>query len=658
MFMRHSLAVLVLSAFAAVTACSTGNKMAGTNAPSSPSDPSVVGVVGGTPVYYQELLDQYERNNIAEDKADSTQLREMREFLDLYLLYRAKLMEARAQGLFDDEQILAELRQYELQYAIPYWVENEIQDRLIDEYIERSKTEINASHILINVPQDASPADTARAYNRLIEARNRFLAGGDFETLSNEYSSMYEGRSMGGPLGYFGAGWAVKPFEDVAYNTPAGEVSMPFRTQFGYHVVYVKDSRERKPDRFLSHIYFNARTPGTAQFDSLMNVAQNAYRELQNGGAWNDMVAKYTQDMRSVDINGQIGWLNYGAYDDSFSNIVYDIPVSQIGVPTPPKQTSYGIHIFKLDSVRTYNDPQKERADALEALKRLPTFRDQRGLVLARIREELPESENSDVLNRYYATGNRDSSRIADRPVPADMAQLTVYSLGDSTYTVADYHAYIVQKSPATTWAGVNPAVFQGFKDAMVENQLLAITKQRYPQYAKTIENYLEGLAVFKLTEEEVWNRARTDSSELRNLFSQDPSKYQFPLRYEIVRFASRDDSVLTRAKAQVNSGVPPDSLRRRIEGLSVVRETISDLNNEPFNRLQGLQEKQFTDIFDFRTSRNLLYIDRVLQPEPMGFDDAFFRLVSEYQPIREADWNSYLREKYRILAYPQNVHL
>ncbi len=656
-YMRRILATLVLSSVIAAFGCGTGNNMVSNDTPRGAVSSDVVGMVGGNPVYFDELLTQYERNNISGEKADTTRIRELNEFLDLYLLYRAKLMEAEEQGLFDSQEIIQELRQYELQYAIPYWIENEIQDKLIDEYIFRSKREIDATHILIAIPEGASPSDTVHAWNQLIEARNKFLAGEDFEKLSNEYSTIYEGRSMGGPLGYFSAGWAVKPFEDAAFSLDVGQVSMPFRTQFGYHIVLVKDIRERLMDRFVSHIYLNARG-GTQDYgDSLYNVANDVYRQLENGADWAKMVQKYSHDQRSIEFDGQIGWINYGAYDNSFTDPVFAVQTEQLGKPRPPVQTVYGIHVIKVDSIRTYSDPEVERAEALAALRNLPSFRDQRGLVLNRIRQEVREYVALDNMKIFQGLRfGKDSVKVAETAIPTDISQLVIYELGEDTYSIADYQAFIMSNSPSITWSGVNDLLFDAFKDKMVEQKLLEITNERYEDYRNTIQNYLEGLAVFKLTEDEVWNYARTDTAALLSLFESNKGTYQFPRRYDIVRMAARNDSLLTTAKDRIISGMSPDSLRNDTPVLSVVRETISDLSNEPFDKLNGLSGGEFTDIFDFRSTRNLLYLERVRDPEPMTFDDAFFRLVSEYQPIRENEWNEKLRQKFRIQSFPANI--
>lgn len=617
----------------------------------------VVGTVGGQNVTLGELINQYERNNLSADKPDSVREKELTEFLDLYLLYKAKLLEAKEKGIFESDDILKELRQYEIQYAIPYWLENEIIDKLIDEYLVRSKLEINASHILIAIPEDATPNDTSYAYGQLIEARNRFLKGEDFDELSNEYSTISEGRSMGGALGYFSTGWAIKPFEDVAFSTPKGEVSMPFRTQFGYHILLVKDTRERKSDRFVSHIYFNARATDESGVDSMRVLASNVYDKLIKGAEWKTTVQEYTQDQRSAEYDGQIGWINYGAYDNSFTDIVFAVEQEKVGKPLPPVETVYGIHILKVDSVRTYTNKQQERDEALATIKSQPNFRDQRSLVLNEVRKRVGEATNKEAYTVFMnLREGRDSIKVSETSLPNEITNRELYKIGNQVFTVADFISFIVENSPSMVWSGTGDLLFEAFSNAKVEEELLRITNMEYPDYRNTIKNYHEGLAVFKLTEEYVWNYARYDSSSLKSMYDQNPSSYVFPTRYNVVRLSSKNDTILMDAQQKITQGVSLDSLRKSNDELIVISEIVSDLSNEPFNYLKNVSEGSFSETFEFRNSRNILYLDKILEPVSMSFEEAYFRLVSEYQPIREMEWNALLRQKYALKAFHQNL--
>ena len=197
----------------------------------STEDP-VVARVAGEDVSLSELTYQFYRSG-ARPEAGFTpeeEIRELRAFLPLYTDYLAKLAEAKSAGYFEMPEILDELASYEQQTAQPYWLENQVKDELLNEYIERAQTEIHASHILITLPQNPVRADTLRAYNRLVEAREKALAGENFDSLSVVYSSTQQGRSVGGDLGYFSVGWAVKDFEDAVYSTPGGS---------GFHAIPV-----------------------------------------------------------------------------------------------------------------------------------------------------------------------------------------------------------------------------------------------------------------------------------------------------------------------------------------------------------------------------------------------------------------------------------
>jgi peptidyl-prolyl cis-trans isomerase SurA len=654
--MRYLYNVLFIFLTVSILACSTTETLVPETKKTVP-ETRIVGVVGGENITLGELINQYERNNLSSDKPDSVRNKELAEFLDLYLLYKAKLLEARENGIFDSDEILKELRQYEIQYAIPYWLENEILEKLIDEYLVRSKREINASHILIAIPEDASPADTSYAYGQLIEARNRFLNGEDFDVLSNEYSTISEGRSMGGPLGYFSTGWAIKPFEDVAFSTANGTVSMPFRTQFGYHILYVKDNRERKSDRFVSHIYFNARATDEAGVDSMRVLASNVYNQLRNGADWKTSVQQFTQDQRSAEYDGQIGWINYGAYDNSFTDIVFGVDQDNIGKPLPPVETVYGIHVLKVDSVRTFTNIQQERDEALATIKSQPNFRDQRSLVLNEVRKRVGEATNKDAYNLFTSLREgRDSTKVSETVLSEDILSRDLYKIGDNVYTIENFISFIVENSPLMVWSGTGDLLFEAFSNAKVEEELLRITNREYPDYRNTITNYHEGLAVFKLTEEYVWNYARFDSTRLREMFDQNPSNYVFPTRYNIVRISAKDDSILVSVKQKISQGIELDSLRNTVEDLILINEIVSDLTNEPFNYLKNVSDGTFSEVFDFRNSKNMLYLDKILKPVSMTFDEAYFRLVSEYQPVREMEWNALLREKYSIKGFQENL--
>jgi peptidyl-prolyl cis-trans isomerase C len=100
--------------------------------------------------------------------------------------------------------------------------------------------QVRARHILIKVDSNAGEAQKKEARKKLAAVQARLKKGEDFAELAKKFS---EGpsKSKGGDLGLFRRGQMVKPFEEVAFALPVGQVSDIVETQFGYHLIKVEE---------------------------------------------------------------------------------------------------------------------------------------------------------------------------------------------------------------------------------------------------------------------------------------------------------------------------------------------------------------------------------------------------------------------------------
>ena len=102
-------------------------------------------------------------------------------------------------------------------------------------------TETHARHILIQTRENVSDDEARR---RLAELRERIAAGEDFATLARTYSDDKGSAERGGDLGWARPGMMVEAFEEVMNSTAPGEISAPFRSQFGWHILQVLERRD------------------------------------------------------------------------------------------------------------------------------------------------------------------------------------------------------------------------------------------------------------------------------------------------------------------------------------------------------------------------------------------------------------------------------
>lgn len=116
-----------------------------------------------------------------------------------------------------------------------------------NESLFRRPEQVRASHIVLIVGPNADEAKKREARKELEKIRERAVKGEDFSSLAKVFSQG-PSSSRGGDLGYFGRGWAEKPFEDAAFALKPGELSGIVETSYGYHLIKVTD---RRPETVL-----------------------------------------------------------------------------------------------------------------------------------------------------------------------------------------------------------------------------------------------------------------------------------------------------------------------------------------------------------------------------------------------------------------------
>lgn len=224
---------------------------------------------------------------------------------------------------------------------------------------ERKNYDLRASHILIKLDENAVPSDTLAAYHEIMGLRDRILAGAEFGDIASAYSDDPSAQDHNDPksgklikgnhgdLGYFTASDMVAPFEAAAYNTPVGQVSMPVRTKFGYHLIKVTDRRPTLGRVAIAHIFVKA----PADQDQLgkqeaKDKIYRAYSELQDGARWADVVNQYSEDKGSAAKAGELASFKVNRMVPELVVQVYDL--KEYGQFSQPFETNFGWHIIRL----------------------------------------------------------------------------------------------------------------------------------------------------------------------------------------------------------------------------------------------------------------------------------------------------------------------
>lgn len=215
------------------------------------NDP-VIMTVAGTAVPRSEFEYSYNKNN-TDGVIDK---KTVEEYVDLFVNYKLKVQAALDARIDTTTAFLNEFAQYRDQQIRPTFVTDD--DMLAEAHNVYDQTVKNigpdglvqASHILILIPQKATEAQQQDAKRRIDSVYTALKAGADFEALAKQVSQDPGSAQRGGMLGWFSRNQMVKEFEDVAFSLQPGEMSAPFLSSFGWHIILQKDRKQFEPFDF------------------------------------------------------------------------------------------------------------------------------------------------------------------------------------------------------------------------------------------------------------------------------------------------------------------------------------------------------------------------------------------------------------------------
>ena len=600
-----------------------------------------------------EFLRIYNKNSsiTSEDK------KTVDEYLDLFINYKLKVIEAENLGYDTMTSFIKEMAGYTKQLAKPYIENNDRDEEFIEEAYKNSAEEVNVSHILLRLPRDPMPTDTLRVYNRIMAIRDRLMKGESWDDVIRSESPNPD-EPIGGDLGWFTVLRMVYPFEKAAFNTPVGEISMPVRTEYGYHLIRVNDRRPNRGEVYAAHILtLIPRKPTELDIEAAKNKIDKAYAELQQGVPWDSVVQKYSEHRATIRRKGILGWINANNAPEELLDACMALDSGQFSQPI---KTQYGYHIItplikKSGSQFDIND-ENFRKNVLQNHYITDITKEEN---LNKIKNEYGFKFYKENMDALY--GIVDSSYFARRwnpDVAKDMLK-PVFTIGDSTYTQYDVAKYVATTRPnklKTLSVNVYNNATEYINDRILDYEIAQLPS-KYPEYKYLLEEYHDGILLFNLTEDKVWRKAVEDSAGLQKFYNNLAEKYHWEKRVAMTKYSYQDSTLTAKlikvAKSRVKKGLGTEDISK------LVCKNDSDLCVNFVELKYEHGDNAIADSIPWKkgaylTTRDnnnlvLYFVDAVLPSQIKTLSDARGLYTADYQTYLEKLWIDELRAKYTI---------
>jgi peptidyl-prolyl cis-trans isomerase SurA len=608
-------------------------------------EPITLFSVGNAPVSADEFIYLYRKNH--QHKETDYTREKIDEYLKLYINFKLKVREAMSRGMDTTTTFVTEFNSYKDELRKPYLPDAHLTDSLVRLTYDRMRDEVNASHILVTVALEAPPEDTLKAYEQAIRIRNEVVNGKDFGEAAVAYSDDPSAKANRGSLGYFTALQMVFPFETAAYETKPGDVSMPVRTKFGYHVIRVNDRRTSRGEVEVSHIMI--RTEG-AKDDQTRNRIFTIYDQLQGGMNWDEACRQYSEDQATRANGGRLRPIRPGAMAaiPEFETMAFSL--KHPGDISDPVQTQFGWHLIRLE--RQIPVPSFEEAEA--GLKSRVVRDDRtsisRAALMDGLRRDYQLRESQEVKEAALALADSSLQRGAWSPSKASsVREQVLFDLDTRQHLAGEFLDYAQKKQRPNAEIPYKylSRLYDEFVDACILARLEGKILSENPSYRYLLNEYYEGILLFEIMEKEVWNKASTDTTALRTYYEGHLGRYTAPERVEAVIYASSANG-WQKSLIELVEGGKQGEIQQFVSAGKIGQES-------------GIFERQDKVIFQnvpwepgVYTSENsgmyyLAWLKAIRPPGPMSFDESRPTIITDYQAFLEENWLAQLKGKYTV---------
>lgn len=602
-----------------------------------------------------EFLRAYNKNNTqpVKDKGKA-----IKEYLDLYINSKLKIQEAYDRGYDTLPQIKSEVENLRSQIIENYMTDPATADRLVKEAFQRSLKDIHIAHIFISFKGARGNIDTVAAKKKLDNVLEKLKKGENFLSVAEQFSDDPSAKVNKGDIGYITVFTLPYGLETLAYTTPVGKYSEPYRSRSGYHI-FRNMGEQKDPGKMRAQQILLAFPPDAdeAARKQIARLADSLYQRVMAGDDFALLAKTFSNDYTTAVNGGTIPDFPVGRYEPAFENTVWSL--QKDGAVSKPFATSHGYHIVKRISViPTITDPKDK--NNLEAIRQL---------AMNDSRWQIPNEVVYDhaIKTAGFKKFSYDTaalwaytdSMIDRRPLGAGKnidKKTPLFRIGDSVFSMPDWISYVQTNRFKTDGSGMksHEQIMDDCIHTVVKGYYRKHLEQYNEEFRYQMKEFRDGNLFFEIMQREVWNKSQSDSTALAALYNKNPKKYMWKPGAEAVVFFCSDQAVLNSVYDAIQKN--PGNWQKIIEPYS--EKVVADSGRYEWPQIPTEEKTSFEPgmitkplVNNNDNTASFAYILKVYsQPMQRSYSEAKGLLITDYQAQLEDKWVASLKKKYPVV--------
>ncbi len=521
----------------------------------------VVAEFGDNKIYMDEFENAYSKNSGGIENAQNDSLSSLHKFIDLYVNYKMKLRDASVRGYKADAEMKKEFFDYKLNIGKTIFLQQKLYEPNLIQLFDRRKTEYRVSHIFLVPDSTMNEQKTVELGNQLIQ---RIQKGEDFSSLVNLFSKDSYTNKIGGDVYYVTAGQINIPsIEDAIYKTEPGNIYPELVSSgYGYHIIKVTERIPRRSSVRAQHILISFTDSTGTDTVKALNKIQDIEKQLKAGADFGELATKYSLDKGTSLKKGDLGFFERGQLIREFDEVVFKLNVGQT---SPIVKTKFGYHLIKLVAVAPDKSYEEQKTELKEIYDRVRYKTDFDNLV-HKLKIELNFVQNFATFNKILA--HSDTLKIGAAYFKSNLKTQVgsdeIFKINNKSFTCDSLFENMIKAGTNLnmTLNGkiLQDAINQYSSDLLIQEKALNYDKEN-TEFAKLLDDYENGMYLFKILEEEVWSKILIDSAKTFAFWEKTKNNYKWKDRVEFKEIYNPKDSLINKCFSLTLSGYSYDSL-------------------------------------------------------------------------------------------------